>query len=78
MNLAMASVQAEQRMRDVRREVARCRESGARREARRGPGLRRRIGFTLLETGLHLLAQAERRAGRAGNPYPPRPTYRLP
>ena len=78
MNLAMAPAQAEQRMRDVRRDVARCREPSAHREARRGPGLRRRIGFTLLETGLHLLAQAECRAGRGGNPYPPRPTYRLP
>jgi hypothetical protein len=80
MNLAMAPLQAEQRMREVRRDVARCRDRApggpARNAARtyRWPGLRRRIGFTLLETGLRLLAQAS----HGSNGYPPEPRYRLP
>jgi hypothetical protein len=62
MNFRMTDIQVEQHMQDVRRQVARgrarsaCRDRARAASASRVPRLRRRVGFTLIEAGLRLLA----------------------
>jgi hypothetical protein len=63
MNTQPIEALANARMRDIRREIAQCRRPEPRPEsepssAERVPRLRNRIGFTLVEAGLHLMATA--------------------
>jgi hypothetical protein len=72
-NFALTSNQVDQQMRDVRRQVAGCRGRSHHTRARpartaiRAPRLRRRVGFTLIEAGLRLLA-ADRAARTRPSP----------
>jgi hypothetical protein len=61
MNIQSIEALADARMRDIRHEIAQCRRPEPRPEpspADRLPRLRNRIGFTLVEAGLHLMAPA--------------------
>ncbi len=72
MNFGTTNAQVEQHMQDIRREVARCRSRSSRRgrvaKAGAPPRLRSRVGFTLIEAGLRLLA-----ADHAARTYSSRP-----
>jgi hypothetical protein len=57
MNFEMADTSVQQHMREVRNQAARARGHQATPTTRRHPsGLRGRLGITLIEAGLHLLA----------------------
>ena len=68
MNLQTMGTQAEYHQRDIRRQVARCRGCSPRHGAGhsgvagRWPRLRTRVGFTLVEAGLRLLAAGDYQA----------------